>query len=286
MIKLEVKNNLKIWNIIMGCLHLVQGIFMYFISKEIVQKVFWTLPKPVLPEGGFKALEATQRRAQVILESQTWFEINLGHTIAGFLLMSAIAHFVIVLPKVYPWYEQNLAKHINYVRWIEYSISSSLMIFVIAMLCNVTNAAILIPIIMLNCVMNLFGMLMEMYNSLSEEKHALAGTVHKTNWAPYLFGCLAGITPWIVMGVYFVTSLNRLQGIDELSERIKDILALVKWIFPGLFIFFNLFAINMYLQYKKVGPWKDYLYGEKAYILLSLLAKSFLAWFIWGGTLR
>ena len=36
----------------------------------------------------------------------------------------------------------------------------------------------------------------------------------------------------------------------------------------------------MILQYKKGGPWKDYLYGERAYIILSLLAKTTLAWLI------
>jgi hypothetical protein len=88
------------------------------------------------------------------------------------------------------------------------------------------------------------------------------------------------------MGVYFFTSLSRLGDIEELPDKVKDILKLVRFIFPALFVFFNLFAINMFLQYKKVGPWKSYLFGEKSYIILSLLAKSFLAWFIWGGTLR
>gem|GEM_PF-1135464 len=51
------------------------------------------------------------------------------------------------------------------------------------------------------------------------------------------------------------------------------------------FVFFYIFAINMVLQYKKVGPWKDYLYGERVYIVLSLLAKSVLCWLIFTGTL-
>jgi hypothetical protein len=54
---------------------------------------------------------------------------------------------------------------------------------------------------------------------------------------------------------------------------------------PTLFIFFNVFAINMVLQYKKVGRWKDYLFGERAYIILSLTSKSILAWLIFAGTL-
>ncbi len=44
-------------------------------------------------------------------------------------------------------------------------------------------------------------------------------------------------------------------------------------------------SINMVLQYKKVGRWKDYLFGERAYIVLSLTAKTVLAWLIFAGTL-
>ena len=33
----------------------------------------------------------------------------------------------------------------------------------------------------------------------------------------------------------------------------------------------------MVLQYKKIGPWKDYLFGERFYIILSLSAKTVLA---------
>jgi hypothetical protein len=39
------------------------------------------------------------------------------------------------------------------------------------------------------------------------------------------------------------------------------------------------------LQYKKVGRWKDYLVGERTYVVLSLIAKSLLAWQIFASTL-
>ncbi|MBI4337448.1 MAG: heliorhodopsin HeR [Chloroflexi bacterium] len=57
-------------------------------------------------------------------------------------------------------------------------------------------------------------------------------------------------------------------------------------IFASIFVFFNVFAVNMLLRYKRVGPWRDYLYGERAYVLLSLFAKSTLAWQVFAGTLR
>ena len=54
--------------------------------------------------------------------------------------------------------------------------------------------------------------------------------------------------------------------------------------FQGLRKF--IFAINMILQYKQIGKWKDYLYGERTYIVLSLVAKTLLAWQVFIGTLR
>jgi hypothetical protein len=61
--------------------------------------------------------------------------------------------------------------------------------------------------------------------------------------------------------------------------------AFVYAIIPTIFVFFNIFAVNMYLQYRKVGRWKNYLFGERMFIVLSLLAKTALAWQIWFGTL-
>jgi len=57
-------------------------------------------------------------------------------------------------------------------------------------------------------------------------------------------------------------------------------------IFVTLFIGFNVFAVNMVLQYRKIGRWRDYLYGERAYMLFSLIAKSLLARQVFFGTLR
>ncbi len=54
----------------------------------------------------------------------------------------------------------------------------------------------------------------------------------------------------------------------------------------ALFLAFNVPAITMVLQYAKVGRWRDYLTGEKTYMVMSLVAKSLLAWQVWSGTLR
>jgi len=116
--------------------------------------------------------------------------------------------------------------------------------------------------------MILFGWMMELHNQ---------STGGKTNWTAFIFGCIAGAIPWIVIFAYFYGSLA--------SSDAKPP-AFVYAIVPTIFVFFNIFAVNMVLQYKKVGPWKDYLFGERIYIVLSLLAKTALAWQIFIGTLR
>ena len=85
---------------------------------------------------------------------------------------------------------------------------------------------------------------------------------------------LAGAFPWIVIGVYLVSPTT------DASPP-----GFVYAIFFTIFFFFNTFSINMVLQYRQVGPWRDYLFGESAYVLLSLIAKSALAWQVFGGTL-
>jgi len=61
--------------------------------------------------------------------------------------------------------------------------------------------------------------------------------------------------------------------------------AFVYAIFFSLFVWYGLFALNMWLQYRRIGPWREYLFGEYGYIVLSLTAKSLLAWQVFAGAL-
>jgi hypothetical protein len=78
-------------------------------------------------------------------------------------------------------------------------------------------------------------------------------------------------------GMYFWVSTNNIAD---------SIPAYAQFGFLLTFLFFNSFAINMWLQYKRVGKWKLYEFGEKGYIDLSLVSKSILAWVVVIGTLN
>lgn len=195
----------------------------------------------------------------------TLFNIRLGPAIALFLLISSIAHFSLSTFG-YDWYVRNLKNHINKGRWIEYSVSSSLMIVIIAMLVGFTGFGVLATLFLVNASMIFFGWLMESYNQKTQN----------VEWSPFIFGCIAGSAPWIAIATSLVTAT---------VHSPVAVPSFVIWIFVSIFIFFNIFALNQLLQYKEFGPWSDYLFGEKMYIVLSLVAKSALAWQIFAGTL-
>jgi len=248
-------HRLRIFNAVMGIFHFIQFSLMLLVSND------FTLPITI------SYLEFDTATQTLGLTTSTLFEITIAPLVALFLLISAIAHFSLSSPWGYPWYVRNLKRHINYARWFEYAFSSSIMIVVIAMLVGIYDLGTLIPIFAINACMNLFGLMMELHNQKTD----------KTNWISYYFGVFAGIIPWVVIALY-------LGGATIASEgSVPDF---VYYIFISIGIFFNIFAINMILQYKKIGKWRDYLYGERVYIILSLVAKSFLAWQVFAGTLR
>jgi len=195
------------------------------------------------------------------------YELRFGPAVAVFLLLSAVAHFYLATIG-YDRYVGNLKMGMNPIRFYEYALSSSLMIVLIGMLVGLWDIGALILIFGINATMNLFGLLMEKLNQ----------TTIRTDWSSFIYGVFAGILPWVVIVFYFVGSVN--SGDGEAKPP-----TFVYFIVPTLFVFFNIFAINMVLQYKKVGRWKDYLFGERVYIILSLTAKTVLAWIIFAGTL-
>lgn len=247
--------NLRIFNAVMAILHFLQGIAMLLLSRDFQIPLTTTF------------LDFNIQARTVLPVTEEIIKINLGPFIALFLFLSAFFHLLIVMPGINKWYENNIKKGINYLRWYEYAFSSSVMIAAIAILCGMFDLPSLILIFVLNATMNLFGLMMELHNQ----------TTKKTNWTSYIFGCIAGIVPWIVIALYFF------GAVSSVSTNIPEF---VYAILVSIFIFFNIFALNMFLQYKKVGPWRSYIFGEKMYIVLSLVAKSLLAWQIFAGTLR
>lgn len=244
------------FNIIMGLLHFIQAIVVLMISDPNKGKMPITI----------NYLNYSLELSKLIPETKELFTVNLSWFIIAFFLLSSFAHFFIAtLHK--DKYELDLKIGINKIRWFEYALSASMMMIAISLLSGIYDLSTLFMIFVLDALMNLLGFVMEKENQGRKV----------VSWTAYVLGCVAGIVPWIVFAIY-VYGAGKYGG--------GNIPNFVYWIYASIFIFFNSFAINMILHYKKTGPWKNYLFGEKIYIVLSLVAKSLLAWQVFAGTLR
>ncbi|MBN2229236.1 MAG: heliorhodopsin HeR [Candidatus Thorarchaeota archaeon] len=248
---------LKKFNLYAGVLHLITGILMLFLglTLEWEQDVYTIyLNFEIIPPDTFIV-----QPTPTVLFTLT----NIGVILASFPLMSALAHFLIAYP-LNDKYVANLKKGMNPYRWYEYSVSSSVMIFLITFLLGIWDLWSLVMIVVLNALMIMFGYLMEVLNQYTE----------KTKWSPFIIGCISGFTPWVVLFGYFTAAISMAETGPPTFVYI---------IIFMYFFLFNIFALNMVLQYKKVSKWKDYLYGERMYIILSLIAKTLLAWIVFAG---
>ena len=240
-------SRLRWYNVGMGLLHAIQGIAVVALSNDFALSVTGTFMEGPPGTTG---------------DTRELFTLPLGPAVAAFLFMSAAAHLLVAGP-AWAWYRRNLFEKRSYARWIEYSLSSSLMIVLIALITGIADVAALVALFGVNASMILFGLLQEHY-----ERPGRPG------WLPFVFGCIAGAVPWIAIGIY-------LWAPGSSAEPPAFVYA----IFASLFVFYNSFALNMVLQYREIGPWRSYLFGEYVYVALSLVAKSALAWQVFANTL-
>jgi hypothetical protein len=240
-----------VWNVAAGGAHLLQFLLIVVLSTD------FSLPVTASYVAGPPGTPASD---PVVL-----FDLPLAWGVALFFFLSALFHFLVASPVFYPRYARGLANTHNYFRWVEYSLSSSVMIVLIAQIVGIFDATALLALFGVNASMILFGWLQEKYEQPGG------------GMLPFVFGCIAGIVPWIAI-VLMVASPGATTDIQTPG--------FVYGIIVSLFVLFNSFALVQWLQYKPVGKWSDYLRGERAYIILSLVAKSLLAWQVWSGTLR
>jgi len=244
-------SSIRRYNLIAGLFHLAQMVVVLILAND------FSLPIVARYMAG--------PPGSVFAEPVTLLNTPVGLAVAIFLGLSAFFHFLVISPKFFARYSAGLAAHRNYFRWVEYSISSSVMIVLIAQICGISDVSAIVSIFGVNASMILFGWLQEKY-----EEPGNGG------WLPFIFGCIAGIVPWFAL-VFYIFAIG---GPGDTKAP-----AFVYGIVISLFVLFNTFAVVQYLQYKKVGKWSEYLRGEKTYITLSLVAKSALAWQIFASTL-
>lgn len=239
--------DLRRWNLGLTVLHGVQAALILVLASSFAIAV--TTAPPTGPPGSAAPVP------------ETLIDVAIGPVVALFLVLAAVDHLA-TATFARDVYERDLRRGINRFRWVEYAVSATIMVLLIAAYSGITGITTLIAIAGANVAMILFGWLQESTNPPDRTA---------TSMTPFWFGTLAGITPWIA--IWFNTlSADAVPGFVYGIVIVETVL------------FFS-FGLNQWLQYRGVGRWAEYLHGEKTYLVLSLVAKSLLAWQIYGGSL-
>jgi hypothetical protein len=238
---------LRRWNLGLAVLHAAQAILILVMASDFAITVTSTFPQG--PPG------------TRLTTPEGLFDVAIGPAIAVFLLLAAIDHLA-TATFARRTYEDDLGRGINRFRWVEYSFSATLMVLLIGFYSGITDITAVLAIAGANVAMILFGWLQERMNPPGRTS---------TTMMPFWFGTLAGIAPWVAIWVNVIGAV--------------EVPGFVYGIVIAELIFFFSFGLNQWLQYKGVGRWSNYALGEKTYLVLSLAAKSVLAWQIYGGSL-
>ena len=239
--------NLRRWNIGLTVLHIAQAVAVLLLADDFAIAVTSSFPDG--PPGA------------PIPAPETLFDVRIGWAVAAFLGLAAFDH-LLTATIGRGMYERDLRRGINRFRWVEYAFSATLMIVLINFYSGTTSINAVIAIAGANVAMILFGWIEEAMNPPGRSS---------TTMLPFWFGTIVGLAPWAVIGVNIIGSAT--------------VPGFVYGIVIAQFVFFFSFGLNQWLQYRGVGRWTDYAFGEKTYLVLSLTAKSVLAWQIFAGSL-
>ena len=158
-------------------------------------------------------------------------------------------------------YEADLRRGRNRIRWAEFVVGAPILMLVIALYTGVTDVTALVVVGAATIVMICCGWMQEALNPPGRQS---------TTMVPFWAGVVASCLPWAIVA-------GQMLGNEATPEFGLSI-------FLSLFILWASFGANQWLQYHQIGPWADYMYGERTYLVLSLVAKSALAWQIVAGS--
>ncbi len=243
----ERLGSLRRWNLGLALLHLSQAVAVLALGGSFAIAV--TSSVPVGPPGS------------IAVAPERLFDVQIAWAVAIFLTLAAVDHLLTAT-----WsrrrYESDLGEGINRFRWVEYSFSATLMVILIGFYSGMTSINVVIAVAGANVAMIFFGWLQELMNSPQRTS---------TTMLPFWFGTIVGLAPWVSI-VYNVAAADTVPGF------------VYGIVLTQALLFFS-FGLNQWLQYRRIGRWSDYVYGERTYLVLSLVAKSLLAWQIFAGSL-
>jgi hypothetical protein len=234
------RTSLRKWNLVNAIIYLIQAVIQLILYYNIDKFHDSSFP--------------------ININSRNVGSLNIGWLVSTFLFVTFLSHFLALLR--FRGYIDQIERNINYYRWIEYSITSTIILIIISLFFGIFDLSLLVMIGASNVALIYTRVMMEKINKSNEIR---------VEWSPFILSCLLGTLPWITILIYLF---------DGELDSIPDF---VYTIGVSYFIFFQSFSVNMYLYYKRVGNWRSYAHTERCYQMISVVSKSLVSWLVFSG---
>jgi hypothetical protein len=246
-------------NLMAGIMQLVQGLIILALGANRVfpVQISYPTPDPIASE-----LQGTQVWS---MATRTLFEVNMLYLLAALCLIAAVIH--ILAATIYRQQQDaDIKKRLNKLRWIGSGFVFGALLTITGVLAGIEDEGLLGSMLVLGVLSGLLGLAVEY--AVTAKNRALNGLLHtamtilvlvplaliaKHLWAAEVYG---GSLPAAVYGVQ-ATMVVALIGNGLIGH----------------------------LQRGRKGQWKDYLFGEKLYLVWSFVTITAVVWQIFVGIL-
>jgi hypothetical protein len=188
--------------------------------------------------------------------------LSVGSALAVVFVVLAATHGAAgsVLTEVYL---RDLRRGRNSIRWAGMYLTAPTLMVLVALLAGIQDVPRLALVVAATVAMVGLGSMQEQLNPLGRRE---------TTMVPLIAAVVVGLVPWaMVLGAFLAADQHELAGST----------------FVALFVLWGSVWVNAVLQYRQIGPWSDFLYGERTALTLSLVVNSALAWeIVVAGAMR
>jgi hypothetical protein len=190
-------------------------------------------------------------RSVVTTSAATSFEVTQVNVGAGVLVPPALGALALL-----GGLGRSRAATSRLLRWFEVSLSSSIILFLVALLNGIHELGALVAIYALSSSVALFG-------ALHEER------LERQNMRAAIFGAMIGIVPWGLVAWYEIVPALAVQAGPPSWVRVLTVAMLVLALARGA---------NFWYSSLGTGRWSAPAFGARIGIVLRVLESSVLVW--------
>lgn len=197
----------------------------------------------------------------VTFERRDLLQVSIRAGVVVLLALLSASFLVLANRRMFVSYARGLAQNRHGARWIIFSLTSSITVFLVAQLNGITALGTLVLIYAATSTMTLFSV-------LQERMPVTAGPSAPASMLPLSFGAAIGIVPWGVIAFQEIAT-GIIGAGPNFVVRVITLLMLA-----AAFAF----AVTQWREQRLASVGEAGFRGERTFIILSTVAVSIFAW--------